>query len=90
MSAPFEISFADAEPFGAQDGFEPHGEVTCRGCGCSQFNPCISGEGYACAWVDDDLCSRCAALAEGTCSGCGAVPLVWATETLCGSCGSGR
>lgn len=33
------------------------GERTCRGCGCTDTYACPGG----CAWVDRDLCSRCAA-----------------------------
>lgn len=33
----------------------------CRVCGCTDYNGCICG----CAWIEDDLCSECAATLEG-------------------------
>ncbi|HEX8224492.1 MAG TPA: hypothetical protein VF605_11810 [Allosphingosinicella sp.] len=30
----------------------------CRGCGCSEFDPCDEG-GRACAWAEPDLCTSC-------------------------------
>jgi hypothetical protein len=33
--------------------------VCCRGCGCSENDPCPEG----CAWHDDDLCTQCAEFA---------------------------
>ncbi len=33
------------------------GEQVCRVCGCTQDNACLGG----CCWVEDDLCSQCAA-----------------------------
>lgn len=32
-------------------------EQVCRVCGCTQDNACAGG----CCWVEEDLCSRCAA-----------------------------
>lgn len=39
-----------------------HGFVRCRVCGCTQFDPCPSG----CGWApgEADLCTVCAAAAE--------------------------
>lgn len=37
-------------------GVNDDGDVVCRGCGCSEFDPCPSG----CSWVEADLCSACA------------------------------
>lgn len=37
-------------------GVNEDGDVVCRGCGCSEFDPCPSG----CSWVEADLCSACA------------------------------
>lgn len=37
-------------------GVNDDGDVVCRGCGCSEFDPCTSG----CSWVEADLCSACA------------------------------
>ena len=34
-------------------------EKVCRVCGCSDFDPCETGEG-PCHWVEEDLCSACA------------------------------
>lgn len=34
---------------------------TCRDCGCSQNDACISQDGEACYWAEPDLCSSCAA-----------------------------
>lgn len=36
-------------------GLEPR----CRACGCTDDRACLGG----CDWVDDDLCSNCAAVA---------------------------
>lgn len=33
---------------------------TCRKCGCTGDNPCISATGEACHWTEADLCSLCA------------------------------
>lgn len=35
----------------------------CRICGCTQddCHQCIEAQGFACYWVAEDLCSRCAA-----------------------------
>lgn len=45
----------------------------CRGCGCSQYDPCWFAPadgapvlGGPCAWVEDDLCSVCAGLEGGS------------------------
>lgn len=39
-------------------GEDPAGGGTCRGCGCTDDHACEGG----CFWVEDDLCSRCAAI----------------------------
>ena len=31
----------------------------CRGCGCSQWDPCTSDEHGACAWATDSACTVC-------------------------------
>lgn len=38
-------------------------EKKCRVCGCTDDDckQCLSAQGYACFWVEDDLCSRCVA-----------------------------
>lgn len=36
-------------------------EPICRICGCTQENACPCG----CSWVEEDLCSRCAAIEKG-------------------------
>ncbi|HEY1234774.1 MAG TPA: hypothetical protein VGH22_15455 [Candidatus Binatia bacterium] len=37
-------------------GYDPEeDEEFCRGCGCSQSNPCPGG----CVWATPELCSRC-------------------------------
>lgn len=33
--------------------------AVCRGCGCSQWDPCDRGTDGACAWASADLCTRC-------------------------------
>lgn len=33
--------------------------AVCRGCGCSQWDPCDRGADGACAWASADLCTRC-------------------------------
>lgn len=33
-------------------------EKVCRVCGCTDFDPCETGEG-PCHWIEDDLCSAC-------------------------------
>ncbi len=38
----------------------------CRICACSEEDACLSGQGIACCWVEDDLCSACAPVAPGT------------------------
>ena len=37
------------------------GDPICRGCGCWDWNACVDGDDEACWWVEDDLCSVCAA-----------------------------
>lgn len=37
------------------------GDRICRGCGCWGWNACLHGDGEPCGWVEDDLCSVCAA-----------------------------
>ncbi len=32
----------------------------CRACACSELDACLSTEGPACAWAEDDLCTACA------------------------------
>lgn len=34
-------------------------ERTCRTCGCTDANACVT-DGHPCHWVEPDLCSRCA------------------------------
>lgn len=37
----------------------------CRDCGCTDFDPCVAGDGwYRCSWVAEDLCSFCADLGD--------------------------
>lgn len=38
-------------------------ERTCRGCGCTDANACVT-DGQPCHWVEPDLCSACADKAE--------------------------
>lgn len=36
--------------------------ITCRSCGCSDFNACVYDDGvfaYTCHWTEEDLCSFC-------------------------------
>jgi hypothetical protein len=34
----------------------------CRGCGCSEWDPCVSGDGtHSCSWTGLATCSRCVA-----------------------------
>jgi transcription elongation factor Elf1 len=35
-------------------------EATCRVCGCTDVDPCITDLGETCAWVEPDLCNFCA------------------------------
>jgi len=35
----------------------------CRGCGCTNETPCLTG-GEPCSWAEKDLCSACAANPE--------------------------
>lgn len=37
------------------------GDPICRGCGCWEWNACLHGDGEPCDWVEEDLCSVCAA-----------------------------
>jgi hypothetical protein len=32
---------------------------TCRGCGCTDDNPCDTGFGELCYWAEPGLCSEC-------------------------------
>ncbi len=54
--APFP---ADAPPY-PPDFF---GDVTrCRACGCHDFDACVDeNTGMVCWWIEEDLCSACAA-----------------------------
>ncbi len=36
----------------------------CRVCGCDDEHACVDEHGDACSWVEDDLCSSCAAKEE--------------------------
>ncbi len=38
---------------------------TCRVCGCTEFEPCISDGGETCAWIEEDLCDFCDAETDG-------------------------
>lgn len=42
------------------DGLEYLNERRCRQCGCTDNRACPGG----CAWVEDDLCSRCSLVEE--------------------------
>ena len=46
-------------------GFPPPppmpGDRICRGCGCWDWNACVDGDDEPCWWVEEDLCSVCAA-----------------------------
>ncbi len=37
----------------------------CRECACDDADACILPDGTACSWVEADLCSGCAGLANG-------------------------
>lgn len=39
-------------------------EMVCRVCGCTQYNACQDRYG-ACHWIEEDLCSACAAPEDG-------------------------
>jgi hypothetical protein len=40
--------------------------AVCRDCGCTDHDPCTGPDGRACFWVEQDLCSVCAAKEEET------------------------
>lgn len=40
-------------------------EPVCRVCGCLDWNACINRWGETCWWVEEDLCSFCAAKEGG-------------------------
>lgn len=57
---------------GEADNTAPAGLTTlqpapgyCRACGCSQLNACETDDG-PCSWVEEDLCTRCAAEGSGS------------------------
>ena len=37
------------------------GDPICRECGCWDLNACLHGDGEPCGWVEEELCSVCAA-----------------------------
>lgn len=37
----------------------------CRVCGCSENDPCLSENGWACGWAENDLCTGCVAAPGG-------------------------
>ena len=42
--------------------FDDEDLVQCRGCGCHDCDACVDDEtGMVCGWVEEDLCSSCAA-----------------------------
>ena len=41
------------------------GDRICRGCGCWDWNACQHGLDGPCRWVEEDLCSVCAARMQG-------------------------
>ena len=49
------------------------GDRICRGCGCWDWNACVDMHDGPCWWVEEDLCSVCAARMRGdadpACSG---------------------
>lgn len=59
-------AFADAFPIDADvylqlrdTPAEQHPRI-CRGCGCSEWDPCVAGDGsHTCAWHGPATCSRC-------------------------------
>lgn len=59
-------AFADAFPIDADvylqlrdTPADQHPRI-CRGCGCSEWDPCVAGDGaHACAWRGPATCSRC-------------------------------
>ena len=44
----------------------PEGWPTCRVCGCWELDACWDDEAGPCWWVEEDLCSHCAAKRSGT------------------------
>lgn len=40
-------------------------EPMCRGCGCTEFDPCFHADGLPCSWAGEEWCSLCQAKAEG-------------------------
>lgn len=41
------------------------GDPVCRECGCWDWNACVGGLDGPCWWVEEDLCSECAARQQG-------------------------
>lgn len=50
----------DADLYGGPGLFDAEDRV-CRGCGCDSRHACLGEDGVPCHWVEDDLCSVCAA-----------------------------
>jgi uncharacterized metal-binding protein YceD (DUF177 family) len=46
---------------GKQNNIIEAGTLKCRVCGCTDFDclRCIERTGFACYWVEEDLCSAC-------------------------------
>lgn len=44
--------------YGSREGVEPR---VCRGCGCTEFDPCVDAHSIGCAWADSSrmLCTAC-------------------------------
>lgn len=41
------------------------GDPICRECGCWDWNACVDARDGPCWWVEEDLCSVCAARLQG-------------------------
>lgn len=49
--------FFDPPDLGIEDIYDTDDLRSCRSCGCTDDNACVP----ACWWVEEDLCSTCAA-----------------------------
>lgn len=59
-----ELAVALATSYGAAIAIaQARSERHCRVCGCTQFHACHGADG-PCGWVEQDLCSVCAAYPE--------------------------
>ena len=58
-----EIEHPMADPIDEIIGFDIDEELSCRICGCTQTEPCLTDLG-PCFWIEPGLCSRCARLIQ--------------------------